>query len=107
MARGRKTYEDVLKEWSKEFTACRIVHEDPESKWYVRCELCQEPYLKEDFHCNYSHKNFTKEQAEEFKQHTKRARYQRFPVKYLQHSNAFKAIKALIFDVEVAIPTDA
>jgi len=82
--------------------------EDPETSLYVHCKGCQEPYLKADFHCSHSHENFTKDQEDSFKAHTKRIANE-IPneSRYPKLSVEFKVLKAVLFDIEAAIPEEA
>eukprot|EP00466_Bigelowiella_natans_P016555 jgi/Bigna1/72346/fgenesh1_pg.19_\ len=84
--------------------ACRIAS----SIMYVHCKGCQEPYLKADFHCSHSHENFTKDQEDSFKAHTKRIANE-IPneSRYPKLSVEFKVLKAVLFDIEAAIPEEA
>lgn len=108
--RGRRpgrSYEDYLEEWSAQTQASRILAEDESNHLYTRCLLCQEPHRKEDWHCPYSHVTYPADQKAAYERHSSAAARRGGGVDFERHSAAFKALKAIMFDVEAAIPKEA
>eukprot|EP00467_Chlorarachnion_reptans_P006118 CAMPEP_0114492924 /NCGR_PEP_ID=MMETSP0109-20121206/3827_1 /TAXON_ID=29199 /ORGANISM="Chlorarachnion reptans, Strain CCCM449" /LENGTH=271 /DNA_ID=CAMNT_0001669825 /DNA_START=10 /DNA_END=825 /DNA_ORIENTATION=- len=101
----RKSYGDYYSQWSKQLYASHELQSDADQ--YTRCHLCQEPYPVGDYHCMVCHTSYEKSERDAYERCRLRCADKPAIVRFSDHSAAFRAVKALIFDVECAIPLEA